>query len=81
MSAIRYASVVQGLQAQRCAFWRPLGGYLVPLSGGDCRIKRDPVPGDMRLPSPAPIPERVVQAAMATGMPLRREGDLFGSAA
>lgn len=65
---------------QTVEFWSRVPGCRIALVEGIYRFERDATPGDPRQPAPTPIPEDLARAAIAAGVPARRDGDLFRSA-
>lgn len=74
----KFACKLMGADRDRLAFWLAAGCSLV-LSEGVYRLEADPSSRDPRRPSPAPVPEALALAAIQSGAPMRRDGDLFGA--
>lgn len=78
---MRFASKMLRMDRDRVEVWSRVPGCRIALVEGIYRFERDATPGDRRQPAPAPVPEDLARAAIAAGVPLRRDGDLFGGAA
>lgn len=77
---MKFACKVMRCDPDRLAFWLSVGGELV-LSDGIYRLERDAPAGDLRRPSPAPVPvpDTLALDAIRDGARVRRDGDLFGA--
>lgn len=75
---MKFACKLMRCDPDRLAFWLSVGGELV-LSDGIYRLERDAPPGDLRRPSPAPVPDALALDAIRDGARVRRDRDLFGA--
>lgn len=78
---IGFASKALHADRDRLEFWSRVPGCELAVLDGVYRLDRAVTAGDRRRPSPAPIPEVLVPVALAAGLPVRRDGDLFGRVA
>lgn len=75
---MRYASKMLGMDRDRVEVWSNVPGCQIALVEGIYRFERDATRNDRRQPAPTPVPEDLARKAIAGGVPLRRDGDLFG---
>lgn len=78
---IGFACKVLRADRDRVEFWSRVPGCAVAVLEGVYRFERATRPGDRRQPSPTPIPDSLVPVVIAAGVPVRRDGDLFGGSA